>query len=56
MTFLFMLLVIVVLLATIALITLLVSDYMDTGNRHYKALIPAIVAFIVCFILLGVKW
>lgn len=38
-------------LALIAYVTLLVSDYMDTGKLDYKALIVSVVVFVVCMAL-----
>lgn len=40
-------------LSLIAYVTLLVSDYMDTGKLDYKALIVSVVVFVLCMIVLA---
>lgn len=40
-------------LALIAYVTLLVSDYMDTGKLDYKALMISVLAFVLCMIVLA---
>lgn len=40
-------------LLLIAYVTLLVSDYMDTGKLDYKALMISVLVFVVCMIVLS---
>ena len=40
-------------LSLIAYVTLLVSDYMDTGELDYKALMISVLVFMLCMIVLA---
>lgn len=40
-------------LLLIAYVTLLVSDYMETGKLNYKALMISVLVFVLCMIVLA---
>lgn len=40
-------------LLLIAYVTLLVSDYMETGKLDYRALMVSVIVFVVCMIVLS---